>query len=347
MTNDNESTTDSDVSFNQSTGSFTVDCNTGDVCNIGAGYYPMAQVGNRVWFDSNNDGMQSAAESGVAGVQVKAYNSNDEMVSETVTDNNGEYMVQYLGKDEYYLQFSPPSGYGMTTPNAGGDDTMDSDVDGSNGPGTTELLILNPGDEIPFVDAGLVFGVVPVEWLSFEGEHRGNYNDLGWSTASEINTSHFEIERSIHNTIDFVEIGKVIAAGNSTDVSEYEMKDYDVEEKGVYYYRLKQVDLNGNYSYSNTISITLEGSEREQISLYPNPAVDKFTIDVEVSKDSEVEVSIWDATGKLILGNVLNEELEAGSYQKEIDIRSLPAGMYNVKVTIENTVYNKKLLKVD
>ena len=347
LTDSNESATDSDVNFNQTTGAFTVDCNTGDVCNIGAGYYPMAMVGNRVWYDANNDGLQSAAESGVAGVQVKAYNSDDEMVSEAVTDSNGEYMVEYLGKDDYYLKFTPPFGYGMTTPHVGGNDTMDSDVDGSHGPGTTNIISLNSGDEIPTIDAGLVFGVVPVEWLSFTGVNRGNFNELDWSTASEINSSHFEIERSLHNTVDFVEIGKVVAAGNSSEVSTYEMRDYDVEEKGVYYYRLKQVDYNGNYSYSNTISIRLEGGGKDAIEMYPNPAVDEFTIDVSVSTKSEVAVSIWDATGKLIRNNVMNEVLEAGKYQRVIDVTELPAGMYNVKVTIENTVHNKKLMIVD
>ena len=73
-----------------------------------------------------------------------------------------------------------------------------------------------------------------MEWLSFEGEHRGNYNDLNWITGSEINTSQFEVELTLGNTVDFVEIGKVVAARISSETKDYEMRDYGVEEKGVY-----------------------------------------------------------------------------------------------------------------
>jgi len=96
LTNANESALDSDVNFNQTTGAFTVSCANEEVCNIGAGYYPMAQVGNRVWLDSNQDGLQSASEVGVQGVVVEAYDANDNMIRSTVTDNNGEQIKDLI-----------------------------------------------------------------------------------------------------------------------------------------------------------------------------------------------------------------------------------------------------------
>ncbi len=171
----NESNVDSDLSFNQQTDPFNLTCNLTEVCNIGAGYFPMAQLGNRVWYDLNGDGMQSGSEPGAAGVKIEAYNSNHDMVNDAITDASGAYNIDYLGSDDYYLKITPPNGYGLTSPNMGGDELMDSDFDNSNGFMTTGLYSLSPGDQVPHVDAGLVFGVVPVEWLSFTGENRVNH----------------------------------------------------------------------------------------------------------------------------------------------------------------------------
>ena len=278
----------------------------------------------------------------------RAYDADDNMINSDITDNSGNYKIDYLGQDDYYLRFTPPSntGYGPTIPNQGNDDSVDSDIDGSNGPNTTSLISLNSGDDLPTVDAGLTFGVVPVEWLSFTGVSRENFNKLDWSTASERNVSHFEIERSLHNTVGFVSIGKIVAVGNSSEVSNYKMRDYDVEKKGAYYYRLKQVDYNGYHEYSNTIRIERKGVRNNGIDLYPNPTIEEFTIDLNVAKQSKVHISIWDAAGKLVGNNEINKVIEEGNYRRTIDVSTLPAGIYNVKVTIENTVYNKKLLIV-
>ncbi len=344
-----ESLIDSDLTFDQRTGAFTVDCNTTDLCNIGAGYYPQAMIGNRVWLDSNQDGLQSTGENGIQGVTVQAFDADDQMINSDVTDANGEYMIDYLGKNDYYLKFTPPATQSltMTSPNMG-DEMMDSDVDGSNGLNTTAIYSLNPGDELPYVDAGFFAGsVVPVEWLSFTGENRGNFNQLDWSTASEVNSSHFEIERSINNTTDFVEIGKVIAAGNSSTVETYDARDYDIEQGGTYYYRLKQVDLNGEFSYSKTISIRIEGEPKDGLELYPNPAVDEVNLDIEMSREDLVNVSIWDASGKMLRGGLINRSLGIGSHTEKLNVTDLPAGMYTLVVKIGNTGYNKKLVVID
>ncbi len=346
LTNPNESNVDSDVNFNQTTGSFTVDCNMEDVCNIGAGYYPQAQIGNRVWHDANGDGMQSAAEVGVAGVLVEAYDANDQMINSDVTNTDGEYLIDYLGKNEYYLKVVPPASYGATTPHAG-DDNMDSDLDNSNGYMTTNLYSLNPGDNLPNVDVGLVFGVVPVEWLSFTGENRGAHNILNWSTASEVNSDYFEIERAIENTTDFVSIGKVAAAGNSSTVQDYEAKDYDIEEEGSYYYRLKQVDLNGTFVYSDIVLIRVQSDVNVAMEMYPNPASDVVNLDLDLNNPEKLNVSIWDVSGKLIRANAINVELSAGQHTQSIDLDGIPAGMYTFHITVGQHSFKKKLIIVN
>ncbi len=349
ITSPGESLLDSDLTFDQRTGAFTIDCSFTELCNIGGGYYPQAMIGNRVWEDSNQDGLQSTGENGIQGVTVQAFDTNGQMINSDVTDANGSYMIDYLGKNEYYLKFSPPNtqNFIITTPNTG-NEQMDSDVDGSNGFNTTASYSLNPGDEIPYVDAGFYIGVVvPVEFLEFTVRNIENFNQLDWSTASEVNSSHFDIERSINNTTDFVQIGKVIAAGNSSTVETYDARDYDIEQGGTYYYRLKQVDLNGEFSYSKTISIRIEGEPKDGLELYPNPAVDEVNLDIEMSREDLVNVSIWDASGKMLRGGLINRSLGIGSHTEKLNVTDLPAGMYTLVVKIGDTGYNKKLVVID
>ena len=268
------------------------------------------------------------------------------MINSAVTDGAGEYMIDYLGADDYYLKFTPPNNYLLTSAKMGGDDNMDSDVDGSNGQYTTQLISLNSGDSIPTVDAGLVYrhGVVPIELLSFTGENRGNYNELEWETAREVNSSHFVIERSLDSTTEFVEIGKVMAAGNSSEVKGYDMRDYDIELAGGYYYRLKLVDINEAFSYSETVRIDIERAGEYKMDLYPNPARSSVNLDLDIPTAGMVKVSIWDAQGKLVATNVISEEMTAGLNTRTLDIRAYAAGMYSVKIEVGNTFFKKKLI---
>ena len=94
---------------------------------------------------------------------------------------------------------------------------------------------------------------LPIELLSFNGVSNKGYNSLYWSTASETNNDYFSVEKTLDGN-NYSVVGVVNGAGNSQILNNYELKDFSVE-KVINYYRLKQTDINGNYSYSNTISI--------------------------------------------------------------------------------------------
>ena len=221
LTNINESTVDSDLTNNfgvGTTAAFTV--SSGDeICNIGAGFYPMATVGNLVWVDENTNGLQDDDEERVSGVLVEAFNESNEKVGESVTNSLGVYNIDYLQKQDYYLRFTPPNGYGFIAPN-GGDDDLDSDVSHANGIFTTDLISMSPGEDIESIDAGIQFGVLPVVWLSITAEWKGDFNEVRWSTASESNNDLFEIERRHESEAEFYYIGELNAAGNSTKIQE-------------------------------------------------------------------------------------------------------------------------------
>jgi len=117
ITNPGESTIDSDLTNNFGPGTTTAfSVSVGDeICNIGAGFYPMAMVGNRVWIDENDNNIQDSNEANAPGVLVEAFTADGTKVGESVTNELGIYNIDYLEKRDYYLRFNPPSGYGFAT----------------------------------------------------------------------------------------------------------------------------------------------------------------------------------------------------------------------------------------
>lgn len=116
---------------------------------------------------------------------------------------------------------------------------------------------------------------LPVEWLGFEGEEQEENSLLTWQTSTEYNASHFEVEFSQDGGY-FQSIGQVSAVGNTQEVSDYSFLDRGVGLRfsGVVYYRLRQVDRDGKFSYSKSISIELSKKflSEATMNIYPNPA---------------------------------------------------------------------------
>ncbi len=113
-----------------------------------------ASLGDKVWEDLDKDGIQDAGEPGVSGVMVKLYDCNNNLISTTTTDSNGNYLFDNLVPGDYYVVFILPSGYTFTTADAGSDDTKDSDANASTG--KTICTTLTPGENDLTWDAGLI-----------------------------------------------------------------------------------------------------------------------------------------------------------------------------------------------
>jgi uncharacterized repeat protein (TIGR01451 family) len=118
-----------------------------------AGIYYTASLGDRVWFDDNANGIQDAGETGVENVTVHLYDSNDNLISTTTTDTNGNYLFDNVPPGDYYVQFDIPSGYEVSPQDQGSDDSADSDVDPSTGRTIITNIAMNEND--PTWDLGL------------------------------------------------------------------------------------------------------------------------------------------------------------------------------------------------
>jgi len=323
------------------TSSFTVRCDE-ERCDIGAGFYPMATVGDIVWMDDNADGVRQPTEAFAQGVVVEAYDIYNDMVGSDVTDANGSYMIDYLQQEGYYLRIQPPSGYTVTSPNVGGDESMDSDIDHSNGNYTTQYYQMDPGIHMPNVDAGLVAGVaLPVELLSFTGQYRPDYVYLSWATAAEINTEYFQIERRHESDDEFVSIGRQLTKGSD---SKYNMNDYDVAKDGLYYYRLRSIDTDGSEQLSEVISVEINRNREDGVSIYPNPAVSDVNIELSLSSPKQVKIDIYDTQGKLMRGNAFSGRLDAGVMNTVIDVKDIPAGVYNLQIQLGDELFTRRLI---
>ncbi len=115
----------------------------------------VAKLGDRVWLDTNGNGIQDSGETGVPGVQVNVYRASDNtLVDSTFTDGSGLYLFPTLVPDTYYVEFVKPSGYTFTAPNLGGNPAADSDANQTTG--KTANIILPGGADDRTWDAGLV-----------------------------------------------------------------------------------------------------------------------------------------------------------------------------------------------
>ena len=182
--------------------------------------------------------------------------------------------------------------------------------------------------------------VLPVSLLNFDAKKSGEKVQLNWTTASETNSSFFYIERS-SNRIDFEKLGSVKAAGNSNTRRNYFFEDltfHELNEPDIFY-RLKMLDRNGDFKYSDIRTID-NRKEITQIQIMPQPAKDVLL--VKTPPGFEYRYLITDSEGKLM------QKGSSSIQETELIISSLKTGIYFLQIShpdMENQVF--KFLKVD
>jgi hypothetical protein len=166
---------------------------------------------------------------------------------------------------------------------------------------------------------------VPVELTSFNASVNGKDVVLSWETATEVNNSGFQVERST-DKVSFTSVGFVKGNGSTSEKSRYSFVDTDLKP-GAYYYRLKQMDLDGKFEYSKVVEVNLEIPASYNLSQnYPNPFNPSTEISFSVPVDASVTLSVYNAVGEKVLETVNN--FTPGTYKHTIDGKNLTSGIY-------------------
>jgi len=197
------------------------------------------------------------------------------------------------------------------------------------------------------IDLDLVNNVIPVELISFTAEVSVKTVTLKWITASELNNSGFEIYRQKSEDkgqkSEWKRIGFVEGNRTTTETNDYSFADNDILS-GKYFYRLKQIDFDGSFEYSDVVEVEINIPTAFSLSQnYPNPFNPSTRIEYSIPSDGFVSLTIHNTIGQEV-STLVNENQSAGKYSITFSAESLPSGLYFY--TLQNGIYSetKKML---
>jgi hypothetical protein len=187
--------------------------------------------------------------------------------------------------------------------------------------------IINTLDAVQFIP-------VPVELTLFSGSYVDGSVQLEWKTATETNNYGFEIQKRYENT-SFEKIGFVPGNGSTTNSMHYSFSDDDLLS-GRIYYRLKQVDFNGDYEFSDVVLVEVPGlTDYQLFQNYPNPFNPSTLIKYSVPVQSKIKIALYDIIGNEI--TALYDGIQgSGVHEINLVADDLPSGVYFVSMTAQN-----------
>ena len=222
-----------------------------------------------------------------------------------------------------------------------------TDIDGTataNGTGSIVSGVFNSFSRFAIANKITGSNPLPIELMSFDAHLNGSVVDLNWSTATEINNDYFTIEKT-KDAINFETVAKVSGAGNSTAQLNYATVDAH-PYNGISYYRLKQTDYNGSFTYSNMVSVEYKNSNSPfSLGIFPNPSNGSvINFSYNLLKGDKVSIIIYDLSGKLIYQKeIVIEDFNEKTYSI-IPSEKLAPGVYLVKGIHNDYIDNKRLI---
>ncbi len=183
---------------------------------------------------------------------------------------------------------------------------------------------------------------LPVKLIYFAGVKKQNEVLLNWTTAQEINSASFTIERSFDKN-KWEKIGMVKAAGNSKQLKNYHFTDL-VNGKGILYYRLKMTDLDGKFEYSKVVIINPDKDNTKDIEVYPNPFDNQLFIALNSFTDQNILVDIKDITGKSVTSQMISFTAGSGMLNLE-KVADLKPGVYILSMKVNGNDVVRKIVK--
>ena len=167
-----------------------------------------------------------------------------------------------------------------------------------------------------------------IRLLSFVGKNNGSSNELTWATSEELNNDHFDLERASDGK-NFTKIAEQKSKGQGTQRLDYVYND-EQPNKGINYYRLRQVDADGKAEYSPTVVLQSKVTMTTIDRIFPNPSKEQITLVVSSSANSEALIEIYDMSGKKM--EALAAVLTEGITNLSINTNDLPVGDYLLKL---------------
>ena len=265
----------------------------------------------------------------------------------------------YASSTSTYPNTGMSSSLNLTTNTSGGNNGSDLS-EGASGNGYTDDIVVNtnetyllvvskwsPGGNGFALNWNLSNGAsldcaapLPIELLTFNAEPENSTVRLNWITTTEINNDYFEVQRSSDGK-EFALIQKVRGAGNSSQSLSYNLTDYE-PLLGVSYYRLKQVDFDGKFTYSDILPVKFSSS-KQLCTIQPNPATSNVEVILYSSSENETSVKVINAMGAIVYqkGWTLHE----GINRMPIDVAQLAKGVYFVSLENGPEVSKLRLVK--
>jgi len=346
------------------------------------------EIGNRIWFDANQDGLQGANEAGMPGITVALYAdfNNDgipdgAVLASVITNASGEW---------YFNNSNIADGDPVTPGNQPGLKhgagyivrIGTEDWDTASGIGINELAyffltatdaLSNGTPDIADSDAVLTTGVIrvpqirfvaglagqnnhnldfgfsdnplPLSLISFTAQlNSNNQANLKWTTVSEVDFSHFVIEKSTDG-IHFADAATVLAAGNAADITNYNFLDnINVNGTALLYYRLRSVDMDGKFHLSaiRVLRIGKEAYNYINILAYPNPVTNELRITIPANwQTKKVTYELFNGNGQA----ATRKETASSSQTETLHVNSLAPGFYIVRVSCNGETAQQKIIK--
>jgi hypothetical protein len=183
---------------------------------------------------------------------------------------------------------------------------------------------------------------IPVELTNFSFDIVDGKIVLKWTTATEINNSHFIVQRS-PDKINFIDLDRIEGSGTKTEISNYSFTDESAGRMR-HYYRLKQVDFDGSFSYSKIIKTTFFKNANTYFLFqnYPNPFNPKTVIKYSIPEASNVQIKVYDMLGGEV-ADLVNEMKEAGTHEVGFDASELSSGIYIYSIQSGDFVQTMKM----
>ena len=182
---------------------------------------------------------------------------------------------------------------------------------------------------------------VPVELTSFTAEENGNSVIIKWSTATETNNKGFEVQKNVdglYTTVGFIE-----GHGTTTKPFSYKFNDNNVQP-GESTYRIRQVDFNGAFEYSDEVTVSISNPADFELSQnYPNPFNPTTKIRFSIPADNHVKLTLYNLLGEKVK-DIIDSNYKAGTHEVNLDASSLSSGVYLYKIESGNFVSIKKMM---